>query len=256
MARRISKSRSALLFGDSHSYAVQRALERRQRRGQNIPIVAYRLLKMKNDIQVGDTSFDAFLKLIRHIGPKDVVLSMIGGNQHAVFSTIRHPQPFDFIMPGDGAASPGVELVPFRALNEIFDSGIRRGDGESLRAIRAATSAQVIHIIPPPPKADNAFIERYHESVFAKQGIASSGVSSPQLRLKFWTLQTRILEKLCAELDIEVMLPPQGAVDENGFLISDYFAKDATHANADYGELLLREIEARLNVRQPQQVRR
>lgn len=253
---RALEPRRALLFGDSHSYAVQRALERRQKRGQSIPVVAHRLLKMKNDIQVGDTSFETFLKIVGRLHADDIVLSMVGGNQHAVFSTIQHPQPFDFMMPNDSAASPDAALVPFRAINELFDSGIRNGDGESLRAIRTATSARVIHIIPPPPKSDNSFIERYHETVFAKQGIESCGVSSPALRLKFWMLQTRILEELCAELDIEVMLPPASAVDEAGFLLSDYYAKDATHANADYGELLIREIEAALALEKPKRARR
>ena len=32
-------------------------------------------------------------------------------------------------------------------------------------------------------------------------------------------------------------------MDENGFLLSKYYGADATHANADYGRLILDEIE-------------
>jgi hypothetical protein len=102
-----------------------------------------------------------------------------------------------------------------------------------------------VHVIPPPPKSDNAFIQENHETLFASGNIASHGVSSPALRMKFWTLQARVLEKICTEMGIEVMAPPAAARDKSGFLKRDYYANDATHANHSYGELLLREVESR-----------
>jgi hypothetical protein len=63
--------------------------------------------------------------------------------------------------------------------------------------------------------------------------------------MKFWALQKKILEDLCAELGVEVMMPPSRALDEAGFLARDFYAKDATHANHVYGELLIREVESR-----------
>ncbi len=40
------------------------------------------------------------------------------------------------------------------------------------------------------------------------------------------------------------MLPPRRALDADGYLDRRYYANDATHANADYGELLLSSVEA------------
>lgn len=238
--------RTILLFGDSHSYAVQRAIEKRQGSGRPVPLAAHRLAKIKNGKQQGDTSLERFLEMIRPLRADDVVLSMIGGNQHAVFSTIQHPQAFDFIDPASGPQrDESAELIPYRTLAAVFEKGIRNGDGKSLEAIRRATPARVVHIIPPPPKADNAFIQDYHESHFANEGITACGVSAPSLRLKFWKLQTRLLQKLCDELGIEVMMPPAAALDPEGFLARDYYANDATHANPAYGELVLREVESR-----------
>jgi hypothetical protein len=64
-------------------------------------------------------------------------------------------------------------------------------------------------------------------------------------------LQKRVLETLCEELNIELMLPPSVARDHRGFLASDYYANDATHANYFYGELLLREVEDRFLSKTP-----
>jgi hypothetical protein len=241
-----SRLREIVLFGDSHSHAIQRALDKREGKDQPIPLAAHRLLKQKNGSHIGDMSFDDFLKLIGKLGPNDVVLSVIGGNQHAVYSTIQHQLPFDFLEPGEAALpDPSRKIIPYRAVEMAFASGLRRGDGRSLEAIRAATTARVVHIIPPPPKADNAFIHEHHESLFASEGLASRGVSSPGLRLKFWKLQTRVLEMLCSEFGIEVMMPPAKTVDSRGFLRPEYYARDATHANWRYGERVVREIENR-----------
>jgi hypothetical protein len=234
-----------LVFGDSHSHAVQRAAAKRKGKGQPVPLTVYRLLKEKNGSHIGDTVFENFLARIRDLGPEDLVISMIGGNQHAVLSTIQHPRPFDFFMPkAPCEPAQGVEIVPYRALVELFATGLRKGDGEFLKAIRNATKARVVHIVPPPPKGDNAFIEKHHESLFANAGIASHGVSPPELRLRFWKLQARILSRLCKQLGIELLLPPRVAV-AGGFLRPSYYANDATHANWRYGERLIREIETR-----------
>ena len=233
-----------LLFGDSHSYAIQRALERREKKRQPIPLQAYRLLKMKNDVQVGDTSLERFTEIARKLRRQDIVLSAIGGNNHAVFSTIQHPVRFDFVdFTDDSETEEGVPTIPYRTLEAYFAQAIRNRDAKSIEALRKSTKARVVHMLPPPPKADNQFIREYHESVFAKDGIISQGVSAPRLRLRFWKLQARVLANVCGEFGVEVMAPPQGALDPEGFLAREYYAHDATHANPDYGELVLQQVE-------------
>lgn len=243
------KERSAgqpriLLFGDSHAHAVQRAISKREGKGQSAPISAHSLLKDKNGVRIGSTTLERFLKLVRELGPDDVVVSMVGGNQHAVYSTIQHPQPFDFFTPDLPASEGGGEIIPYRAIEDVFEYGLRKGDGRTLEAIRAATVARVVHVLPPPPKQDNDHISRHHETVF-RDDLPEHGVSSPQLRLKFWNLQSRILKRLCKEFQIEVMMPPKRAVDEEGFLRAEFYANDATHGNWRYGERVIREIERR-----------
>ena len=237
-----------ILFGDSHCYAIQRAIERREAKGRPVPLVAHRLLKTKNDVVMGDTSFEDFLRIAGTLGPGDIVMSAIGGNQHAVFSTIQHPVPFDFFEPGSASSiETGVQVIPYRTLEANFASGIRGRDGASLKALRDATAARVIHILAPPPKEDNAHILRHHESRFAQDNIAALGVSPPEVRLKFWNLQRRVLKQICSELGIEVMDPPVKALDSQGFLATDFYASDATHANVDYGELILADVERLLD---------
>jgi hypothetical protein len=234
-----------LLFGDSHAHAVLRAITKREGKGQPVPVSAHRLLKEKNGVRIGTTSFETFLSLIANLGKKDIVVSMIGGNQHAVYSTIQHPRRFDFFSPDVPLTEEAdVEIVPYRALEETFEFGLRKGDGATLAALRAGTKARIVHVLPPPPKRDNEHIVKNHETLFRKD-LPERGVSSPELRRKFWQLQARVLQKICGEMGIEIAMPPHRAVDEAGFLRPEFYAKDATHGNWLYGERVLRAVERR-----------
>jgi hypothetical protein len=202
-----------------------------------------------DEVTIGDTTFEEFLDIARSLRPTDVLVSVIGGNQHAVVSTIQHPQPFDFIMPGQDvqAVDGEAQLIPYRTLYDYFMIGIHQRDGKSLEALRAATNARIVHLQSPPPKADNAFIQANHDTQFQAQGISNLGVSAPELRLKFWHLQNLALAELCKELDIELLPPPPMACDAEGFLAPPFYAKDATHANADYGDLVVMQLEERFH---------
>ncbi|MEO6359673.1 MAG: hypothetical protein ABIO43_03740 [Sphingomicrobium sp.] len=237
-----------VLFGDSHVHAIQEAVRHRVNRRANVPVEVRRLFKEKNGKTLGDTPFDGILEVGASLSSNDVMVSVIGGNQHAVFSTIQHPQPFDFLLPGDDPAElmEGQAVLPYRALYDYFSSGIRGGDAKSIEALRASTQARMIHLAAPPPKGDNSFIENYHDTRFAEENIASLGISPPTLRMKFWRLQNRIIGELCAKIGIELMMPPTEAVDADGFLKAECFANDATHANDNYGELVLQQLELAL----------
>lgn len=194
-----------------------------------------------------------FLADISKLTSEDAVISMVGGSQYAIFSTVQHPEPFDFYEP-DGVRVPLPEatIIPFQAVYELvrtsalegIDDGHTKikGDASALKAMRSATRARLVHVLPPPPVRDGDAIQRRHEQRFADQGIASFGVCSPEIRLAFWTLQATGLQQFCEGLGIEVLKPPAEALSD-GFLRPEYHHGGA-HANAAYGELFLQQVEA------------
>lgn len=232
------------MFGDSHTAALQRAQEFPNRADlyQHINIV--RVRKSKGPKKVGDVNLEDFCRKISRFDENDFVFSVVGGNQYAVFSTIQSPTDFDFVSgpADDDIASDRAQLVPMRAIAGYIEGGIRGNDGPVLEAIRRATSARVIHLLPPPPKEDNAFISQYFETRFAGEGIDEFGPSKPRLRLKAWKVQADCLQQLCRELGVECLPPPANAVTKEGFLQPQCYAKDVTHANRRYGEMVLKQI--------------
>jgi hypothetical protein len=249
---RSSKGPRVIVFGDSHTAGIRRARDFDERRPLYESIEIVRIQKEKNGGSIGDLPLSDFLNVIRNLDERSCIFSVIGGNQYAVLSTIQHPLDFEILSDAkdNDIASDAAALIPNRVLKNYIESGIRGNDGQILLEIRKATRARVFHILPPPPKRDNNFIKQYHESRFASEGISNLGVSRPQLRLKCWKLQRDTLRTVCAELKIELLPVPAGAVTREGYLRLECYAEDATHANRRYGEMVLKQILELSSVRE------
>jgi hypothetical protein len=237
------KKPKVLLFGDSHTDALKKAL--RKRTNVICDFEAYRYARPKNDGQIGDFSEEEILAKVAALSPQDIVISTIGGNQHQVVSLIQHPISFDIMLKGD-APEPVAEndyVIPYAQIREYFENGLRGKDGRRLQALKNSGTCRVFHLVPPPPKEDEAHILKKQETAFVEAGLKEKGISPAALRLKIWRLQVQVLQQLTAEWDVGLLTNPDGTRCSKGFLHPDYYAQDATHANAAYGELVFKQIE-------------
>jgi hypothetical protein len=107
-------------------------------------------------------------------------------------------------------------------------------------------SARKVIASTPPPKDDalvrrNLKVERWFEPVALELGIALEDlpVTNEQTRLAFWELVQERLREIASDFDAYFMDVPVEAVGSGGFLRAEFSAPDATHANADYGDLVL-----------------
>lgn len=232
-----------LILGDSHVDALKEAVSEG---GADLPTaLPIRLGKMKNGKQFGDLPLGSVLERVRAVPSDGLVVCAVGGNQHQTMSLIEHARPFDLMLPGeDSPPAPGRELVPFQAMRATFETGLRNGDLKILEAVREAARCAVVQLAPPPPKADEAHLLRTIETYFAERGIREHGIAPAPVRLKVWRVQVLVLRALCAEIGVAVLPVPDAALTPEGFLDPAFYARDATHANAAYGALVLRQIAA------------
>lgn len=232
------------VFGDSHTAALIRAqrYSKRSEQYEHVRVLRFRKEK-EGKIVVGDVTLPALLREIRDFSAKDFVFSALGGNQYAIVSTVRPPVEYDvFASPADEPSDPDMQLVPMRALASFIESGIRESVASVLKEIRHSTNARMYHLVPPPPKSDNDFIAAHAEGYFAKEGLRELGPTRPDLRLRCWKVQLRVLTEVCGELGIDLVMPPDSTVTHDGYLDPAYYAKDVTHANRRYGEAVLKQI--------------
>lgn len=233
-----------VVIGDSHTAAIKRARDFEERADQYSHIEVLRFRKEKGDDQLGDVDFDDFCKRISRFTEDDMIFSTIGGNQYAVISTIRNPADFYFLESSadEDVVSDNAQLVPNRALRSYLEPPLRINVVALVERIKMHTRAQVFHVLPPPPKADNDFISQHFESRFLEEGIAELGPSRPKFRLKCWQMQSELLMQICAEAGIGIVPPPPEAMTADGFLAEPYYGKDVTHGNRRYGELVLKQV--------------
>lgn len=237
--------RRIIVIGDSHTAALDQAHKKRASSG-DFDISALRFSKIKNGKEMGDISLEAATSMVAASTPDDLVTSTVGGNLHQVVGLVQHPVVFDFMEPGipRDPDSQQCQLIPYQTLWAVFEIRLRRKDGQLITSLREAAARPIYHLLPPPPKESAAHILQRYESDFEKAGIATHGVTPAPLRLKLWRLQCAVLRSLCAEWDVRLLPPPEGTQTPEGFLKPEYYKNDATHANAAYGELALRQLEA------------
>lgn len=237
-----------VFFGDSHTHAVARAL--RDAVGDRVLFEVHQMKRLKNGREIGDVTVEEAHSLARELEPSDVLISLMGGNQHQILGLVQHQVPFDlFIDAADARPPAGIECIPLQAFRDIFRTALRGKDWTRLSRIREGVRCPVFHMAPPPPKEDAAHIGRRHETAFVG-GILDRGISPAPLRLKLWVLQVDVLRELGAEMGIGVLPPPEGSQTAEGFLKPEYYANDATHGNTAYGALVLEAAE-RLALGQP-----
>lgn len=244
------------IIGDSHVDAVKRALATAGP-DEAVTFKAERILRLKDDKQIGDIELADFMQRIGTLGSHDVVASVVGGHQYNSFGLVQHPQAFDFHCPErpELPPLPAREIVPYQVLRDIFESSARGKEGERIQTMARHTAARVVHLCPPPPKEDGGLILRHHETLFLKQGLLEHGVTPATIRLKLWTLQTSVLRALCSEWGVELLLPPPGTQSAQGYLAEAFSADDATHANPAYAALMLAQLkQLALNLPRPERL--
>ncbi len=238
--------RKIVVVGDSHTYAIQVALQAGWTPPAGTEITARWFARPKNGKIIGDVAFDDVLAECAALGPDDLVVSSAGGNKHAMIGLVQHPVPFD-LMDADGASAAlaqGVTLIPRAVFRSYFDYEMHCNDCDRVAALDRAGPQRTLHLAPPPPKDDIAHILNRPEAHFAASGILERGVTPSALRLRIWELQVAVTRDILAADGIGLVPPPPGTRTDAGFLHPDFYAADATHANAAYGVRVLDQIAA------------
>ncbi|MFC3691113.1 hypothetical protein [Chenggangzhangella methanolivorans] len=230
------------IIGDSHTIAIKDGFAKRG--GADLgEVMIDRLQQIKNGVLREGVAESELEEIAAAAQPGDLIVSVLGGNQFNVFGLMRHPEPFDFIEPGDPdeALDPEARAIPVKIMEATFERFVRGRDGKLLKKL-AGGKATVLHLEAPPPKDDDAFILSHAETYFKKLDISTVGLSKPALRRKLWRLQSRMTKALCDEIGVVFVPAPDATKDPSGFLKRDYYGRDATHANAAYGVVVLDQI--------------
>lgn len=233
------------VLGQSHVQALREASQIRSLKSgedKETTIAIHWLLKEKaNGLDIGDVPLQTSLKLAGELGPTDLLAVSILGTFHNAVGLLNHERPFTVLSEEEKTAPEDIRetVIPHHVMRDLFKTRII---AKKLKNIRESTTAPIYHLAPPPPKKNPDVILDGIRSR-RRRSARKSGVAPAPFRLKLWKMEMDVLSEVCNAFDITLLAPPDQAIDSKGYLRSLCYAPDATHANALYGELVLRQLE-------------
>ena len=148
-----------VVVGHSHLTAVAEAY----RNDPTVSANTYKFVQLRDrNFQEAASAGQLVADILEEVGTSDcdLLVSMIGGNEHSVFGLLNHRRKFDFILPGEAklALQHGAEVLPFsivkRRLEERISKSVRL---PAIAALRNATSIAMCHVECPPPIPSGAY---------------------------------------------------------------------------------------------------
>ena len=168
----------------------------------------------------------------------DAILLICMGNEYNSLGMLRHPRPFDFTLPGsDLPLIEGAEVIPHGMMKDHLRETV---DNNALLFWRffndVAGDVPIYMVPPPPPIASEEHILSFPGAFADRAG--EYGISPVSLRRKLWLLYCEVLRDGIAGTGTTfVDLPP--VVFTDGCLSRQFWQKDPTHGNLDYGLVVL-----------------
>jgi hypothetical protein len=108
-----------------------------------------------------------------------------------------------------------------------------------LTKIKSLFDCNVVHICSPPPFEhldDHHLLPRvFHDKM-------QNGITPANFRRKLHRLHSSIVFSMCQELNVDFLGVPHNSMNSFGFLRPELMSKDPTHANAEYGDLVLQQL--------------
>lgn len=169
---------------------------------------------------------------------------MIGGNEHNIRGLLRHPRHFDFVVPHrpDLFLDETAERLTYGFVRATFDR-ILSHYKPGLSALRDRAELPVLSIESPPPKGDDDFVKANLDKYF-HDNMEDLRLSGRDMRLKMWIVRSEAMRALCQNSSLEYLHGLEGTTDTDGFLLPEFWPRDATHANREYGRLLIEHVVA------------
>jgi hypothetical protein len=232
----------AVVVGQSHCVAIGQALTNPARRVDGIAV--YRIAKAETVSDCVAISSREAAELAAGLAPGiPVFLSVLGG-YHNPMGLLRSERAYDFLLDADDRLDPDAMVVPHRALASMFKQVF--DESEQVRRIVEAAVSPVYLLSTPPPKECNLFIMerlgRLKKKILDGRNILEAGVERPETRLKLWMLETRLLAEWARAAGMRFVSAPPAAIDRGGYLDRQFYHDDVTHANEQYGALVLGQI--------------
>lgn len=231
-----------IIAGHSHALSMVRAMS-----AGSLPEIAFAYTANLAD---GPSLDDAYWEFVARSSANRVVAISWNGNQHHASFLIAPDPGIALWSPARstvvrGAAGTSI-LVPRSALRQHWEWSFLQLHTalDMLRACR-----QVVVLETPPPKRDatvraNLASEVWFAQVADELGIAVADLPlcDEKVRYAMWEVVRDTTTEIADEHGVETIRVPRELLDGDGYLLPEFSAADATHANDEFGDEMVRAL--------------
>jgi len=235
-------------------HAVEAAFSRRPKSDENVSLTSFQLnnreyspvFRNEGSKHVVNPRFDTNFQAALAAARPAAVFLYLGGGLEVAQTITNGLRPFDFLRSDDatGRFDTSRELIPFDMFRAYCD-WIISPMATVLNYFRNVTDLPLYQIILPPITPSETYIVSKFMVSQAKADLRTefekTGIAPVTLRSKIWRTMVESTRQLCDRHHVLVIEPPDAAIDDHGYLRSEYWG-DGIHANAGYGMLLLERI--------------
>ncbi len=184
---------------------------------------------------------DATERRLGHIFKRqepDAVLLACMGNEYNTLGMLKHPEPYDFEMPGsDLPVVEGAQVIPYAMMRAQMQAMAEQNVLLYWRFFNDVTGDVPVYMVPPPPPIASEEHIMSYPGAFADRA-KEYGISPVSLRRKMWMLYCQVLRETVAGTNTVFLELPE-LVFSNGCLAQQFWQEDPTHGNREYGNVIL-----------------
>jgi hypothetical protein len=169
-----------------------------------------------------------------------LIVSLMGGNSHNILGLMRHPIPFDFVLPqqSDLPLESSAQILPYNFIWDVLHE-VALPHLNELIALRSSVEGLIIHLESPPPIGNDVYVQQYLDPYFKEK---PQEIAPRILRYKLWRLHSEIVKQVCSKINVTFVPVPTETLDREGFLRSEGYPGNVTHGNEWYGEKVLEQL--------------
>ncbi len=230
-----------IVAGHSHTFSMLMAIQANPILSEVFGVVA----ESKIDALIGGEPREgSYWDQVKNLTNSRPICISWNGNQHNIHFLLETPERFQIY--GQNEVSSQSPVVPISQIREFFKPTQVKLE-ETINKIQADSEIILLGTPAPKPKEFLDSIlgnDSYFLALANSQGLSQGEirVTSNSLRKILWQIYQEILISTSKNLGCKFIESPAESIGDDGMLKEIFWAPDITHANEQFGKLMLLKI--------------
>ena len=233
-----------LVCGHSHAASILEASNLLKSQARNVSPIS---VCYSADWAAGPPGDKEYWDFVVDLSTGKHVVIVWNGNQHNANFMFQTQPSFTIFDATDNSSYKEAVPIPRAMIKDFFKPSF----GELSVIVPSLSNAASITLMNgPAPKPlthiKNCILqEKYFTDIAESLGvdIGDLVITSDSLRLELWNVLAELLADSAKNLKANFLGAPAASRDTFGMLLPEYWASDVTHANSNYGLLLIEELQ-------------